>query len=114
MINVFNPGLENTVEALMRLAVAGAAPLNTDVEDLGPIGRVFGLQRNARYVDILQDAVPGTLLPPRQLLQSPARRRYTLVCRVDHPHENAVPFDTIVPILTDFVFLFSTGWFRTH
>ena len=32
--NVFNPGLENTVEALMRIAVAGAAPLNTDAEEL--------------------------------------------------------------------------------
>ena len=34
---VFNPGLETTVEALRRLAVAGAAPQNTDVEDLGPV-----------------------------------------------------------------------------
>ena len=35
--SVFNPGLENTVEALMKLAVSGAAPQNTDVEDIGPI-----------------------------------------------------------------------------
>ena len=37
VINVFKPCLDNTVEALMRLAVAGAAPLNTDVEDFGTI-----------------------------------------------------------------------------
>ena len=98
---VFNPGIENTVEALMRLAVAGAAPQNTDVEDLCPVGRMFGFHMQVRYIDAVQDAIPGAPLPPRELLRPPARRRYTLVREVDKPHENAVPFYNIALIPQD-------------
>ena len=59
---------------------------------------MFGFHRKVRYIDAVQDAVPGALLPPRELLRPPARRRYTLVREVDKPHENAVPFYNIAPI----------------
>ena len=62
---------------------------------------MFGFHLRVRYIDAVQDAVPGALLPPRELLQPPARRRYTLVREVETPHENAFPFYNIAPTAED-------------
>ena len=85
--SIFNTGLENFVESLMRLAVSGAAPVETDIDDYGLIGCI-GLQRpgNSNEMPISAPIAPLDINQKRNI---PAARRWTIVHEPENPHADA-------------------------
>ena len=98
---VFNRGLDNIIEAFMRLGVAGLVPDTDAVEEAGYVGQMFGFHRRVRWIETDQGPAPGPPIPPREIQQPPLRRRYTLVKRVASQHANAVPYYNIAPTIED-------------
>ena len=72
----------------MRLAVSGAAPVETDIDDYGLIGCI-GLQRRANYNEMPISA-PILLRYIYQKLNIPVARRWTIVHEPENPHEDAM------------------------
>ena len=79
--------METLVEALLRLAVSGAAPIKNDIDEYGDIGGI-GLQRRPNYNEMPISAP----IPPRDLLlqrEIPSARRWTVVHEPKNPHKDA-------------------------
>ena len=87
---IFNPGLETTVESVMRISATSPVPIENDIDNAGLVGGI-GSQRRPKPNDMRMSAP----LPLRDIQHTRGciiPHNWTMVNEPTQPHKNAIHY----------------------